>query len=153
MKTSLIPVLCCWLIASNSFAQPSSSSGQAGTTDKLSVQLWPQLSREVFHAPATVRIAAYVTVRAPAHAGDFIGVEFFANTNNLGSSKSFWHGAIRPQTRSGQPTPMYVIAPGFSPANFIWTNVPAGQYTLTARATCTNGLSAVSEPLQLTVSP
>jgi hypothetical protein len=154
MKLIFVSALFCWLAIGVSPAQNTSGPSAAdGTTNLLAVELGPQLSREVFHAPATVRLSAFVTLRAPAHAGDFVTVEFFANTNRLGSGRSDWHGLIRPQPRPGQPVPLFVIAPGFAPATFIWTNVPAGDYTLTARATGANGLSAVSAPVNIIVRP
>jgi hypothetical protein len=140
-------------IVCSSHAQTVGSSSVDGSTNSLAVQIWSPSRGEIFHAPATIHINAYVTLNAPVHAGDFVAVEFFANTNDLGSGKCVWHDAMRPQPRPGQPTPMYVIAPGFSPAQLDLSNMPAGGYALTTRATFTNGISAISAPVNITVLP
>jgi hypothetical protein len=153
MKAALASVLFCWLAAGSGFAQPASSPATGGLVDPLAVQIWPRPGREVFRAPANIPIGAYVTLRAPAHAGEVVNVEFFANTNSLGSRQSVWHDAIRPPSTSGQAMPMFIMAPGFYPARLVWSNAPAGSYVLMTRATGTNGLSAVSPPVNLTVLP
>ena len=154
MKASILSILFCLLAAGIVSAQTATNPPAGdGPTNSLMVQISPQLSRGVFHAPATIRINAIVTQRSPSSAGDFVEVEFFANTNRLGSTRSASHGVVRPRPRPGQPVPLFVIAPGFAPAGFVWTNVPAGHYALTARATGDGGLSAVSPPVNITVLP
>jgi hypothetical protein len=146
-------VLFCLIAVGSGFAQPAGSPANGGLTDPLAVQIWPRLGREVFRAPANISIGAYVTPRAPAHAGEVVNVEFFANANSLGSRQSVWHAAIRPHASPGQTMPMFIMAPGFYLAQLVWSNAPAGSYVLTARATGATGLSAVSPPVNLTVLP
>jgi hypothetical protein len=107
----------------------------------------------VFHAPARIDFMAYIELNPHLHAGDSVPVEFFSNTNRLGSGTAVWHDVIRPESRPGQATPMWVMAAGFYPAEFSWNKVPPGVYSVTAKATWTNGLSAVSAPLKVTVLP
>src|SRR6185436_4758436 len=76
-----------------------------------------------------------------AHANDPDGyftiqtVEFFANNVSLGIRTNF--------------ATMNPIGPFF----LVWTNVPAGQYALTAKATDDRGAQASSSPVNITVHP
>ena len=151
MKTIL--VLFCLSLVCSSPAQTTGPASADGSTNLLAVRIWSPPPGKIFHAPVTVHINAYVTLNAPVHAGDFVAVEFFVNTNHLGSGKCVWHDAMRPLVHPGQPTPMYVVAPGFSPAQLDWSNAPSGDHALTAQATWTNGVSAVSAPVNVTVLP
>lgn len=108
---------------------------------------------KVFHAPATIRIQANVTLDDRAHKGESVRVEFYANTKRLGSRKSAWHDAIGPDPHSRNFQPMIMMAAGFWPVGLDWSNVPAGSYTLTARAIGAKGRSAVSAPVNITVLP
>jgi hypothetical protein len=148
MKTFFVSILFCGMAVSGGLAQPG-----GGPADSLEVRIFPPSGGEVFHAPATIRISAYVAQSAPARAGDVVRVEFFADTNSLGFGTSTWHDAVRPQPQPGRPVPMFVIAPGFSPAEFVWSNAPAGNHALTARADGTNSLWAVSAAVNVTVLP
>lgn len=47
---------------------------------------------------------------------------------------------------------MIMVEAGYSPAEFVWTNVPAGKYKLTAQVTGT-GIVAISEPVNLAIVP
>jgi hypothetical protein len=76
-----------------------------------------------FTAPATIAIQA----SASDPDGTVARVEFFADGTLLGSDTS-------------------------SPFSFSWTDVPAGSYSLTARATDNGGGSATSSPVAITVS-
>ncbi len=76
-----------------------------------------------FTAPATVAITA--TASDPD--GAIVEVEFLAD------------GAV-------------LASDGSSPYSYSWNNVPAGSYTLTARATDNGGASTVSAPVRITVT-
>jgi PKD repeat protein len=76
----------------------------------------------VFGAPAMMTLKA----TASDADGSISKVEFFANGSLIGTSLA-------------------------SPFNFVWTNVPAGYYTLTARATDNVGLNAISGPINIDV--
>src|SRR6266481_3927635 len=84
----------------------------------------------VFPAPANIPICA--------DAGEIGGivstVEFFAGTNSIGIKTNNPYGA-------GPVNPFCLV----------WSNVLAGDYVLTAKATDTNGLSAVSDPVHVSV--
>jgi len=135
--------------------------GEDDSTNGLSVwlDLRSNTNNAVFHAPAKIDLLAYVGLRPSPRAGDAVRVEFFADTNRLGSGKAVWHDEIGPPRGKwylfGPPPvePMHIIAAQFYPAEFVWKKVPPGVYALTAKATWTNGLSAVSQPLTVTVLP
>ena len=125
----------------------------ANTTNELSVQLWAPHPADI-KAPATINLQAYVKLDdSGLKAGDSINVQFFSNSKPLGSDKAIWHDMIRPHVKPGQAVPMWVEAAGFYPAKCSWQDVPAGSYSVTAQATWTNGLSAVSAPVTVTVLP
>ncbi|MGD0743939.1 MAG: hypothetical protein ABSA45_02180 [Verrucomicrobiota bacterium] len=109
------------------------------------------MMNKVFHAPATISIQADVSLDVPACAGDFVRVEFYANMKRLGSRKCVWHDEVRSNSHPRDCQPMEIIPAGFSPVEFVWKNPPVGDYTLTAKATWTNDLSAVSAPVNITV--
>ncbi|GEO03937.1 hypothetical protein AAE02nite_16010 [Adhaeribacter aerolatus] len=77
-----------------------------------------------FIAPASVSLAA----NASDSDGSVSKVEFFNGTTKLGEDLS-------------------------SPYSFTWSNVSAGSYTLTAKATDNAGLSTTSAPVNITVAP
>jgi hypothetical protein len=84
----------------------------------------------VFPAPANIPICA--------DAGEIGGivstVEFFAGTTSIG-------------IRTNNP----ISAGPINPFCLIWSNVLAGDYILTAKATDTNGLTAVSAPVHISI--
>jgi len=102
---------------------------------------------KVFHASATISIQADVSLNAPARAGDSVRVKFYANTKRLGSRKNVWHDEMGPNPHSRDFQPIHIIPAGFVPVELDWNNPPVGTYVLTAKATWTNGLSAVSAPV------
>ena len=121
------------------------------STNQLSVQLW--LSQKTgLQAPAQIDIQAYVRMQEQGlKAGDIVNVEFFANSKSIGSAKAVWHDVIRPHAAPGQAVPMWIMAAGFYPAKLTWNDVPAGNYSLIAQAAWTNGLSAFSTAVAVTV--
>jgi hypothetical protein len=129
--------------------QPAAGRGPTGPLT-VSVE-WPQ-NGATYQAPATVRLLARVDAVGDAK-GDEAVVDFFANTNKLGSRTAFWHEGIRPDPTSRKAQPMIMANPGFGGVSLDWSNVPAGSYTLTARASGWHGLSATSAPVNITVLP
>jgi hypothetical protein len=84
----------------------------------------------VFPAPANIPICADA-----GEPGGFVAtVEFFEGTTSIG-------------IRTNNPA----SAGPMNPFCLVWSNVPPGAYTLTAKATDTNGLSALSAPVEITV--
>src|SRR5262249_8649442 len=76
-----------------------------------------------FLSPAQVDLVAQATDVD----GTVVSVDFFADTNRIGTLTS-------------------------EPFALTWSNVPPGVYALTARATDNESASAVSEPLRITVT-
>lgn len=149
MKTLLISILFGGFVCSG-FTQMPGSPGN--TTNQLYVQLWLP-HRDGLQAPAAIEMQAYVRSDEPGlKAGDSVDVEFFADSKSVGSAKAVWHDTIRPHAAPGQTTPMWIMPAGFYPAQYAWKNVPAGNYSLTARATATNSVPAVSAPVSVTVA-
>ena len=150
MKTFLIALFFAGFVCSGLAQLP----GPQGTTNLMTVSLWVPHPKTSYQAPANIFIQAYVRLKEPGlQKGDTVNVQFFADNQSLGSSKAIWHDAIRPHGPPGAAVPMFIIAPGFNPARWIWTNAPAGSHSLTAQATWTNGLSATSPPVVVTILP
>ena len=90
---------------------------------------------EVYAAPADISIMA----RASDADGSISNVEFFAGTNDLGSGTPV---ILDPIAGGGISGLVYL---------FNWSNVAAGEYSLTAIATDAAGLSTTSAPVDITV--
>jgi len=148
--TILFPL--CLFIACSSCAQSPSPPSGNNSTNLLAVEI-TIFDNKTFHAPATISIIASVSQSAPGRKGDSVRVEFFANTNRLGVRKSFWHDAVRPNPHSRNAQPMIMVAAGFDLVELVWSDPPAGNYTLTARATGAKGRSATSSPVSITILP
>jgi hypothetical protein len=148
MKTLAILVLLGCFLCGARAQQP----GSPQNTNGLYVRLWlPQ--KTGLQAPATINIQGYVRIQEQElKAGDSVNVEFFANSKTIGSAKAVWHDVIRPHVTPGQAMPMWIMAAGFYPAQWTWKDVPAGDYSLTAQAIWTNGISAMSPALSVTVA-
>jgi hypothetical protein len=106
-----------------------------------------------FQAHATLHIDAFVGMGGPRQEGDSVKVEFFANARSLGKKTSFWHPERRPPSRPGSATPMWIMPPQFDSVSLDWKNPPAGNYTMTARATFSKTVKAVSTPVDIVVTP
>jgi len=135
--------------------QPQTTSPSAGDKQDSSLKVWivaPD-NGSAYHAPAVVYILAGVDLAGGAKAGDTVTVDFFAGTNRLGSRQSAWHNGIKPDPSSRNFQPMIMSAAGFGGVDLCWSNVPAGSYALTARASGLRGLSAVSESVNISISP
>ena len=150
-------VLLCLLVATSASAQPPDAPAGNPPHDPLSVTLEVLCNGDALHdrdalrAPAHLFFLAHPTTTIAAHKGDSVTIDFFANTNKLGSQKCVWHEGIRPDPHSRKFQPMIIVAPGFGGVSFDWTNAPAGSYKLTARASGLHGLSAVTTPLHITI--
>jgi hypothetical protein len=94
----------------------------------------------VFCPPADISLVAY----ARDLDGSVSSVEFFAGTTSLGIVSN---GVII------DPLPSGVPPPGTRAYLLMWSNAPAGQFLLTAKATDNNGASTVSAPVAITVNP
>jgi len=144
----------CLLVACDRHKQNTSPPSGTNSTNPLAVTLsvWPP-DDIVFRAPATISIQAEVTLGAQNRAGNSVRVDFFADTNFLGSRNSVWHDEIRPDPHSRNAQPMIIVPAGFLPVRWVWNNIPAGNYSITAQATGSEGRSASSAPLNITVLP
>ena len=89
----------------------------------------------VLVGPTDIRLAAYAQ---DPEDGYNVLVEFFAGTNSLGFATFI---------PSLCPTP---LCPSFA---LMWSNVPPGSYTLTAKVTDKNNATGVSDPVRISVLP
>lgn len=114
-------------------ALPGSTLAQTGTSNL------PPMVVIVMPAPGAM-FTAPVDVGIVADARDRDGfttrVEFFANNLSLGLGTN--------QSGSAVSTNLFGL---------VWSNVPPGQYALTARATDNRGASSTSPPVGITVQP
>ena len=79
-------------------------------------------------------------------------VAFQAGTNVLGlQTASMVSAAIKSQ--HGEATPMIVLEVGYPAVQWVWHDVPAGSYALTATVTNASGLATASAPVNVTVLP
>jgi cytochrome c peroxidase len=93
-------------------------------------------------AAATVTVGAAPTISLSAPASPLIApasVSLTATTTGTLSQVEFYNGTT------------LLFTDTTAPYAYTWPNVPAGAYTLTARAVATNGLSATSAPATVTV--
>ncbi|HEX4350311.1 MAG TPA: hypothetical protein VH251_07980, partial [Verrucomicrobiae bacterium] len=137
----------------SSFAQTNPPPATGDSTNQFSVTLWLPRAGEPVQAPATIHLFASLTSSMPGKKGDMATVDFFAGAKPIGTGKALWHDGVRPNMHSNKPQPMIVSRPGFSFASMIWSNVPAGAYVLTGRASLSDGETAVSPPVNITVQP
>ncbi|MDB6017337.1 MAG: hypothetical protein JWR19_1826 [Pedosphaera sp.] len=96
---------------------------------------------------ATFTAPADISIIADTHdaEGAVSSVEFFAGTTSLGVSSNY--AVVDPLPFQPPPPMPYPILAFF----FDWTNVPAGDYILTAVATDSGGLMATSAPVHIVV--
>ena len=94
----------------------------------------------VFVAPANILLLA----AAWDVDGTVATVEFFAGTNSLGLATNNLL-VMTPNAAPGSTLPL-------SPFSLVWTNVPRGEYVLTARATDNEGAVRVSVPMRIRVA-
>jgi len=97
------------------------------------VQLNSPQDMQHFVAPAEVELRAYA--QDPEDAFN-VTVEFFEGANSLGI------GTFVPTKCASPYCPYFALT---------WSNVPAGSYVLTAKATDTGGASSISDPEHISV--
>jgi hypothetical protein len=83
---------------------------------------------------------------------DTYSVEFMAGTNSLNLQTSGLVSA-RPKSKPGQAEHYIMVVVGYPAVEWVWHDVPAGTYTLTAKVTNQGGLATVSAPVNITVLP
>jgi len=124
-----------------------------------------------FHAPAEIRLLALATPNgtdlgpdeaisrkyADPRKWNFIGeptysVEFLAGTNSLGLQNAGMVSAGM-KSQHGEAVPFIMIGIGYPSVELVWHGVPAGTYTLTAKATNEKGQATISTPVSVTVLP
>lgn len=148
----------CLSLVCSGLAQPSSTASENSPQKPLEVSLEVLSNGSILHdgdtlrAPTALWIGASIKTAVAGHAGDSITVDFFANTNRLGSRKYGWLDKIEPDLHSLKPQPMIIRAAGFYGGDFVWSNAPAGSYALTAKAWGWHGHSDVSAPINITIS-
>ncbi|MGA2248529.1 MAG: hypothetical protein ABSH48_26485 [Verrucomicrobiota bacterium] len=145
----------CMFIAIGCERQPQTTGPPVGNKQESSLKVWiiaPD-NGSTYRAPAVVYILAGVDLAWGAKAGDTVTVEFFANKTRLGSRQTVWHKGIKPDPSSRKFQPMIMSGAGFGGVELCWSNVPAGSYALSAKASGLRGLSAVSENINIAISP
>jgi len=85
-----------------------------------------------FITPTNLHLIAFAYDRQDSY---FVRVEFFEGTNSLGLGT--FNG-----TRCAYNCPNYIL---------IWSNVPPGEYMVSAKATDSEGATGISEPVHITV--
>jgi hypothetical protein len=108
------------------------NDGPPSTNRPPEVRLAMPTSGATFMAPA--RIALFAAANDPDGYLTLRYVQFFANDVSLGIRTNF-----------------PVLASAIGPFYLLWTNVPAGQYTLTAKAVDDHGAMTTSAPVHITV--
>jgi hypothetical protein len=121
---SIVLNLLCLLISGNTFAQGQGS---------FIVRFWYPTNGQTFLAPANIGVHALVV---DSNLVDT--VQYFAGDTSLGILTNT-HGLWLTNTTS------------YNPFFLLWSNVPAGDYTLTAVATDSAGIMATSAPVNISV--
>ncbi|HYV33007.1 MAG TPA: Calx-beta domain-containing protein, partial [Candidatus Binatia bacterium] len=120
---------------SNAVVTIADNDGPASTNHPPEVKIALPSDGATFIAPANILLSALA-----ADVDGFVAtVEFFEGTHSLGVTTN------NPE----------IVGFGGGPVNpfmLTWTNVPAGAYTLTAKATDDQGAMATSAPVKITVS-
>lgn len=114
------------------FGQDVAGNPPSGGNSPPEVRLVLPENGAKFNAPATVQLAA----QGSDPDGWISTVEFFANERSLG-------------TTTNNP----LSASAVNPFQLSWPNVPAGEYSLRAKATDDKGASAISAVVKITVVP
>jgi ABC-type cobalamin transport system permease subunit len=121
------------LILSYLFVATGSANLACGQSVPFVVQFWYPTNNEVFVAPAKIGVHAQVVDSNLVET-----VEYFSGDMSLGivtNTGGIW------LTNTRSDNPFYLL----------WTNVPAGDYTLTAVATDSAGMMATSPPVNIRV--
>ncbi|MDB6068719.1 MAG: Na-Ca exchanger/integrin-beta4 [Pedosphaera sp.] len=96
------------------------------------VTLVSPMNGNVFHAPADIALLANAT--DPDGFPTITKVEFFEGANSLGVASNYPSASV------------------VGPFHLLWTNVPPGNYTLSAVATDDHGATGTSAPVKITVT-
>jgi hypothetical protein len=109
------------------------TDNDAGTNRPPFVRLNAPQNGEIFVAPANIVLRAYAQDEEDGYDVD---VEFFEGPRSLGM------GTFVPALCPAPYCPYYAL---------VWSNVPPGDYILTARATDSDGATSVSDPTHIIV--
>jgi len=126
---------CGYNIGTPSNAVVTIADNDTGTNHPPFVQLNAPQNGAVFTAPADIALRAYAQ---DPEDGTNLKVEFFEGTNSLG------FGTFVPALCPSPFCPYYAL---------VWSNVPPGEYVLTAQATDSAGASSRSQPAKIFVTP
>ena len=130
--TNTLPSGACYTIGTPASATATILDNDQPTNYPPTVRITTPAAGATFTAPAIIPITASAEDRDDA----VLTVEFFAGTNSLGVT-------------TNNPLVMSPINPFF----LVWSNVAAGQYILSARATDARGAATVSVPVLVNVLP
>lgn len=100
-----------------------------------------------FRAPLNLPLFAYAADKD----GSVTNVEFFAGINDLGTGQRA--SILRPPTLPGPYQPMLLIGVPLNYWELVWSNVPQGNFALTAVATDNLGQATISDPVNLDILP
>ena len=141
-----------WLLAGSAIAQPAPAPPiNNSPTNPPTARIFAPDDGAAFPAATDIRILANATPHGAPQAPDPVVMEIFADTNRLGVMTNFMQSGPLPPRNANGPARPFVTTPGVLLNNFVWSNAPAGDYILTVKATNTNGLSVVSEPVHISV--
>jgi len=129
MNCRLKRVLTLFVVIHGAFACVQNLQAQVETNPPPHVRIVSPLNGSIFLEPANITIVAH----AEDSHGKFETVEFFSGSNSLG-------------VKTNLP-----VANPLGPFVLVWSNVLAGEYTLTAKATDDQGASTVSAPANIKV--
>jgi hypothetical protein len=126
-----------YIIGSPSNALAYIFDDDSGSNNPPVVNIISPASGSVFYAPANIELLA----KAFDEDGTVTNVEFFADGQDLGSGNML---VLDPPGVNGVVGLVYILS---------WTNVPPGNYSVTAVATDNGGASTTSDPVKITVLP
>ena len=153
-----VPYLFCGLCLSTACDRSLLTPGGAPVTMSLSIQamcIGRTLNNgATAQAPADIYLVPHLATTGPLRAGDTVKIDYFLGAKKLGSGKAVWHDAMGPSPQNGRKfIPMIMARAGFGYEFCEWSNAPAGNHVVTARAAGPYGLTAVSAPLNITILP
>lgn len=141
-----------WLLAGSAPAQPAPAPPiNNSPTNPPTARIFAPDDGATFPAAADIRILVHATPHGAPQAPDPVVMEFFANTNRLGVVTNFMQSGRRPPPHATGPARPFMPTPGVLLDDLVWSNAPIGDYTLTVKATNTNGQSVVSAPVHISV--
>jgi hypothetical protein len=108
----------------------------------LIVRITSPADGATYRAPVDIPIYAY----AACPTGFVTAVEFYAGTNDLGAG----HRLTPPSVTGVASIPPILLTNLWS---LVWSNAPQGTFALTAVAADNSGISALSDPVNVTILP